>query len=244
MPDTHVPAIDLEKTALFLDFDGTLVDIQDNPDSIFLYQEQMDILTALSVKLNGALAVVSGRDVRDVSKRVPTSLWRVGSHGLETLLPNEKPLSSSSPAPTLLTRQFMSLVEPIHGIRLEQKGEVLALHYRNAPHLGEVLLKRAHEIIADIPDYKVQHGKMVIEAKPHRANKGYVLKTLLSHPPFEDRAPLMVGDDATDEDAICAALSVKGSAIKVGPGESTAPYRLDTPSQVWDWLKRSTYDLT
>jgi trehalose 6-phosphate phosphatase len=243
MPETTVPILHAEQTALFLDFDGTLVDIQDNPDTIFLREDQTRILTDLSGKLNGALAIVSGRDVRDISKRVPASLWRVGSHGLESLEPNEKPRPQSAPAPTALTSAIAALEEPIHGIRMESKGEVLAIHYRNAPHRGEQLFRQITEIVAGFPDYKVQHGKMVIEAKPNRANKGYVLKTLLHYPPFEGRKPVMVGDDATDEDAINAALSVEGSAVKVGPGESTAPYRLESPAQVWDWLERSTHEL-
>ena len=234
---TEPPAISTGQLALFIDFDGTMVPIQDDPATLFLSPAQMQVLDGLHHAMGGALAVVSGRDVRDVSGRVPEGVWRVGSHGLEALPPFEVAASVAAPAPIALVAAFATLETAFDDVRLEIKGEVLALHYRANPDIGPQLLNEAAAIVAEFADYRLQHGKMVIEAKPLRANKGRALTALMQSAPFAGRLPVMVGDDATDEDAINAALSLGGWAVKVGPGLSAAPYRLEAPAQVWRWLE-------
>ncbi|MGB2178897.1 MAG: trehalose-phosphatase, partial [Hyphomonas sp.] len=77
--------------ALFLDFDGTLAGLQDNPDTVFLAPGMDAVLEAIGGRLEGALAILSGRDAGDLARRVPGGLWRIGNHGLIPLAPGVKP---------------------------------------------------------------------------------------------------------------------------------------------------------
>lgn len=222
--------------ALFLDFDGTLVPLQDDPDSVHLSGHQMSCLQAISDRLLQAMAIVSGRDIRDLSRRVPESLWRAGSHGLEICAPGDRMFQEPSSAPASLIVSLQGVVSAHPGARLELKGEVLALHYRHCPHQEAPILSLMTEIMRAYPGYKVQSGKLVAEAKPVRANKGSAIETFLSISPFKGRVPVMLGDDKTDEDAMKVVSRLGGWSVKVGEGESLAQYRLRDTRDVWKWL--------
>jgi len=231
------PPLPLPGAALFLDFDGTLAPIQADPDTVVLPDGGTEILRALSAKLGGALAILSGRDVRDLSKRVPDDVWRAGGHGLEICAPGEKPGARTNAAPEALMDALNTIAAGVEGARLEPKGEVLALHYRAAPEAGLALKAAMEKIIAGTEGYILQPGKMVLEAKPVHANKGITLTRFLETPPFAGLTPVMVGDDATDEDAMAEAIAMGGYGVKVGPGESHGAYGLENPAEVWRWLK-------
>ncbi len=223
--------------ALFLDFDGTLAPIAADPDAVFLPEGGAEILRALAAKLGGALAVLSGRDIRDLAKRVPGSLWRAGGHGLEVCAPGDTPEEFANAAPPALVDALTMIAAGVAGARLELKGEVLALHYRAAPDAGRALQTAMEKIIAGTDGYVLQPGKMVLEAKPIHANKGATLMRFLETAPFAGLTPVMVGDDATDEDAMAQAAAMGGYGVKVGPGESRAAYGLENPAAVWRWLE-------
>ncbi|MEO0467491.1 MAG: trehalose-phosphatase [Pseudomonadota bacterium] len=238
MSDLTHPVVITPETALFLDFDGTLVAIQDDPDLCVLPDGGAQTLVALSAQLGGALAAISGRDVRDLSQRVPLGIWRAGGHGLEMCAPGESP-GDKPETPERLTASLEAAICGLDGVRLEPKGPVVAIHYRAAPRYEGQLVERLQQVVAAMPDYRLQHGKMVFEAKPVGAHKGRALARMMQHPPFEGRRPVMVGDDTTDEDAMIAALELGGAAIKVGPGESVAPIRVNAPSDIWALLETS-----
>ncbi|MEM9232686.1 MAG: trehalose-phosphatase [Pseudomonadota bacterium] len=226
-------------SALFLDFDGTLAPIQDDPDKVFLPEDGEKVLATLHQYLEGALVIISGRDIRDLSARIPEMLWRAGGHGLDICAPGQPPGSIVTEPPKALAAQLRDLALQHEGARLEEKGAVLALHYRAAPEIGESLANTVSDIVKKTSGYVMQHGKMVIETKPLAANKGSTLRTMMEKPEFARRVPVMVGDDVTDEDAMEAALNLGGGAIKVGDGASVATMWLDDPAAVWNWLKRS-----
>lgn len=230
-----VPKLIRPDTALFLDFDGTLAPIQDDPETVEMVDGLAQILMTLSGRLDGALAVISGRGAADLSTRVDTALWRIGTHGLEVCPPGTAAPEPES-APADLIHALDRLVELTPGAWLETKGEVLALHYRQVPHAGISLFELMQDLVAGYAGYTAQHGKMVIEAKPKRANKGRALEAAMQQPPFAGRVPLMIGDDSTDEDAMRAALELGGSAVKVGNEASAAPWRLADPAAVARWL--------
>lgn len=225
--------------ALFVDFDGTLTDIQDNPDRVELPEGGAAVLRDLSERLGGALAILSGRDIVDLGLRVPQALWRIGGHGLDIAAPGEPATRHEGGPPEDLVNHLQALIAQFPGSRLEHKGRVIALHYRQIPDSAEPLLAEMQRLLTAFPDYRLQAGKMVMESKPAGANKGIALRKMMSLPPFADRRPVMIGDDVTDEDAMKAALEIGGIAIKVGEGETVAPYRLDDPQAVWSWLTES-----
>jgi len=224
-------------TALFLDFDGTLAEIGPDPDAIALPEATVADLVRLARRLGGAVAVISGRDLRDLAARTPAGLWRVGTHGLEVLAPGAAPPPPPPAAPEALLAPLRAATA-LPGVRLELKGPVAALHYRAAPRAGPACLAAARAAADALPGHLVQAGKMVVEVKPEAAHKGAALERLCARPPFAGRRPLMLGDDATDEDAMAAALALGGAAVKVGGGDSCAPLRAPDPAAVRAWLAR------
>lgn len=223
--------------ALFLDFDGTLAELGPDPDAIWLPEPTPGDLDALALRIGGAIAVLSGRDLRDLAKRVPSGVWRLGGHGIEVLPPGaEPPPSTLRPHEALLPR--LSDLEHRPGVRIEVKGPVVAIHYRAAPEEGPACLAAAESAARAAPDHVMQAGKMVVEVKPAGAHKGAALRRLMEAPPFAGRRAVMLGDDTTDEDAMRAAIALGGIAVKVGSGETDATFRAPDPQAVRAWLSR------
>lgn len=235
--DEAVPIIAPDQ-ALFLDFDGTLAPLQDDPDTVVLPGHGAELLMALNALMNGAVALISGRGVRDLSARTPNRLWRVGAHGLEICRPGEAARGTGARIPDALLADLKAVIAAFDGVRIEEKGRVAAIHYRQNPQIGPDLFDQLSRLVAGSDTYRIQHGKMVIELKPAGANKGIALKSLCAAPPFQDRIPVMVGDDATDEDAMRAAQDLGGYGVKVGDGPTCASYRLKDPDAVWLWIRK------
>ncbi|MEM1384004.1 MAG: trehalose-phosphatase [Pseudomonadota bacterium] len=219
--------------AVFLDFDGTLVELGPDPDTVWLPEDLSPALSTLSQALGGAVAVISGRDIRDLAQRVPGFLWRAGGHGLEIVPPGEEPGPEPPPPPTaVLTPLRRALDHP--GVRLELKGPVAALHFRAAPAAEAACLSAAEAAAVD--GYRVLPGKCVVEVKPAGADKGRALARMVEHLPFAGRRPVILGDDTTDEDAMEVAQSLGGIGVKVGEGNSVAHRRAPDPVAVRNWL--------
>ena len=226
--------------ALFLDFDGTLAAIQDDPAAVRLPPGGAETLIRLAEALGGALALVSGRDARDLTERVPDSLWRAGNHGGMVLRPGERePAPDAIPAAPPALKRAAERLAGLHGIWVEEKAAVLALHTRENPGAELAILDTLRAVLAEGHPYKLQHGKRIIELKPQGTDKGVAIRRLCEDAPFAGRTPVFVGDDTTDEDGFAAVASLGGHAVKVGDGASSARYRLPGPDGVWSWLEHA-----
>jgi trehalose 6-phosphate phosphatase len=238
MNDETPPHSILEGAALFLDFDGTLVELAEAPDAISISAELAPLLARLGERLEGRIALVSGRSIADLERHLECSGLAVsGSHGLELRLRDGSRIPLAAQHDLSGARERLErLAADAPGLLIEDKPFGIALHYRQAPNEEA----RAMEVMAElasITGLSLQQGKMVIELRPAGADKGDAVRALMAEPDFAGARPLFVGDDLTDEDAFAAAASMGGSGILVGAArESAAQWRLPDVAAVIGWL--------
>ena len=224
--------------ALFLDFDGTLVELAESPEAIRVPEGLRPLLESLSARLGGRVAVISGRAIDDLDRHLGRCGIAVsGSHGLELRFANGGRLPLAVPASLASARaELAGFAAADPRLLVEDKPASVALHFRRAPErAGEVESLAA--VLAERTGLALQPGKMVVELRPHGADKGDALRRLMREPPFAGARPLFVGDDLTDEHAFQAAAELGGGGILVGPPRSTAAaWRLDDVAAVAAWL--------
>lgn len=240
MPDLPPPPVSLlEKAALFLDFDGTLVELAETPDSIRVSPALRPMLDRLRRRLEGRLAIVSGRSLADLERHLPSSgIAFSGSHGLELRLADGTALPLSIPIGLDdVHDRVRTFAAGSEGLIAEEKPAGIALHYRRAPDEA-ARVARFMEALAAERGFFVQHGAMVAELRAAGATKGDALRAFMTEPEFADARPLFVGDDLTDEHAFAAAAELGGAGILVGPPRaSAARFRLDSVAAVATWLE-------
>lgn len=232
------PILD-SRHALFLDFDGTLAPLQDDADAVRLPTGKAELLLQIAERRGGALALISGRDVRDLSARTPGSLYRIGNHGLFSVGPNDEP-------PEVLPTIPESLISNLHALAgrhakafVETKGPVATLHFRACPRFGPAIIDGVRSVVSTTSGYRVKVGNNVVEAIPDGADKGSAVTRAMQGKPFAGRTPVMVGDDTTDEDGFLAAQRLGGFGVKVGTsgGDTVARKYLPDVAAVWEWLR-------
>lgn len=239
MTETPLPELELARgDALFLNLDGTVAELGPDPDAIRIPEETVSALRGLSGALDAAIVFLSGRDVRDLARRTPGFVWRAGGHGLEIVGPGAEIPAPPDSLPGDVLEPLQKVAAQHEGVWLELKGPVSALHYRAAPDAEEACLAAGAAAVEIGEDLVMQPGKMVVEVKPARANKGEALRRICELPEFSGRRPVMIGDDATDEDAMRAAREVQGIGVRVGDGETVATYRAPDPEAVRAWIAR------
>ena len=231
------PAI-LDGAALFLDFDGTLVELAESPDAIRVPPRLAPLLDRLRRKLDGRLAIVSGRAIEALERHVPLSgIAFSGSHGLELQLADGTTLPLSVPIGLGdVHERVKRFAESAEGLLAEEKPAGIALHYRRAPDEANRVEAFMEELAAE-RGWSIQRGNMVVELRPHGATKGDAVRAFMTEPDFAGARPVFVGDDLTDEHGFEAAAALGGAGILVGPERDTAArYRLDSVAAVAGWL--------
>lgn len=223
--------------ALFLDFDGTLIDIAPTPDGIAVPDHLAERLTALSERLDGRLALISGRAIVDLQRHLGDfRLVAAGSHGVDCRAADGSSIGEepNGMSPSLLEEVQVFVAEK--GLTQEDKPHGAALHYRTDPSLEEEVLDFARRK-ADEHGLDLKRGKCVVELVSPGANKGAAVHRIMDAEPFAGSRPVFVGDDVTDEDGMAAAQEYGGFGIAVGERDSAqAKYSLATPAAVHHWL--------
>jgi trehalose 6-phosphate phosphatase len=231
-------------TALFFDFDGTLVDIAATPDAVFVSAELRDALARLRDKLDGAVALVSGRSIATLDRHfAPLIFDAAGLHGLEVRVAGrmlEREPSSHrlrSAVEHLRTR----VIEWPHAI-IEDKIQSVAVHWRLAPDAEAPIRDLLENLLVALgEDFRIQWGKAVAEILPVGYHKGGAIDVLMDLPPFAARTPIVFGDDVTDEDAFRIVNARGGYSVKVGPEQSAATFHLpharDVRALVMQWAE-------
>lgn len=239
--DAPVPAPPLislgDRIGLFLDLDGVLAAIEPHPDKVVPTVERTALLTKLMHRLEGRLAIISGRTISEIDRicagAVPTV---AGIHGLEMRTAGRMESVSIVQMPAQVMEVARAFAAAHPQIYLEDKGVAVAIHYRDAPELrGEVqtLANRMGRKLG----LAVQSGHCVEEVRLAGPDKGDALIEIMEQPAFKDCTPVMLGDDLTDEAGFAAAMSRAGFGIRVKPhGLTCAQYGLADVDQVFVWL--------
>ena len=241
------PTLD-RQAALFVDVDGTLLEIALRPELVEVPAGLPALLGRLSRQRGGALALVSGRGLADLDRLFAP--WRgaaAGLHGAErrradsSLAPSGETPEDHAAAAALdrLRPPLIDFVARLPGVRLEDKGRTVALHYREAPERAAEIGDLAAGLVRDSGDrLRLIVGKMVVELQPRCHGKDRAIAAFLAEPPFGGRLPVFLGDDTTDEDGFSEINRRGGVSIRVGaPGPATAAsYALPSVAETLDWL--------
>jgi trehalose 6-phosphate phosphatase len=239
IPKAPPPALDVRAHALFLDLDGTLVDIAAHPDDVVAGAALRDLLARLSDAMDGALALITGRTIESADRVLSGAVANIaGVHGFEQRLRGDLTRADDDLAPlTAAAAEARALAQSgALDARLEDKTSGLALHFRHAPQAA-AQVRRAAEHLAEKHGLSLIEGKMVVELTLGVRNKGDAVAAFLAEPPFAGRTPIAVGDDVTDEDAFRAARNAGGAGVLVGqPRPSAASHLLGDSRSVSAWL--------
>lgn len=234
---------DLDRTAIFLDVDGTLLDIAPTPLEVYVPDSLRNTLYALWQQLDGAIAFISGRPIAELDRIFdPLRLPAVGGHGAEIRFVPKGEIRRSRVA-TLddeLRAEFAQIGRIDKGIIVEDKGYSLAIHYRLAPDYGAEIMKNVVAICKNerCDSLEVLPGKLVVEIKPGGYDKGTGLREMMSDENFKGRRPIFIGDDVTDNAAFAALPEFDGTGFSVGGIVKGATFNFDGPQDVRAWLQR------
>ena len=241
MTEQPPPFADPSKHALFLDFDGTLVGFADDPEAVEIGPDLVADLGRLAGCFGGALALVSGRAIASLDRLLaPARLPAAGVHGLE-IRRTDRVESNAQEAARLASarRHLRTAIAPGDPISVEDKGGAIVLHFRTAPAEADRARGIAKQAASTDRQLVAVDGHAIAEIRPRAVTKAGAIGNFMHGPPFSGRLPVFVGDDVTDEDGFRAVIDAGGFAVKVGPGETAAGYRLADVPAVHAWLRRT-----
>lgn len=239
--DPSPPHVRAGDTSLFLDFDGTLVELADRPDAVSVDPDLASLLDRLAGCLDGRVAIVSGRSVAQLDAMlgpVAARLALVGSHGAEVRVAGGEVLAPARPA--LLDEAealFVATFRGEDGVIVEVKSLGVAIHYRLDPSAA-ARAKVLAETFAARHGLLVQEGKMMVEVRVGGHDKGSGIAALMDGAPFAGRRPVFLGDDVTDEPGFAQVRGMGGFGVLVGASRPTeARHRLTEVAAVHGWLR-------
>ncbi len=238
---------------LFLDYDGTLSPIMARPSMARLTFQQREGLKELSHQPGIRLAVISGRALLDVKKRVGVpGLVYAGNHGLELEGPKIRHVHPIAEEFKRLAKKLVDRLQLAYAllpeILVESKTYSISVHYRQVPddkvEFAKMILFKEIGNYLGKSQVVLAEGKKVWEIRPPTEwNKGktvlWLLARLMAHT-GKRVLPVYIGDDVTDEDAF-KALKKNGITIKVADDlkqASAAQYYLWSPEDVFEFIRR------
>ncbi len=223
-------------SALFLDVDGTLLEIAARPEEVVVPRGLPALLDELSRKLGGALAIVSGRSLPDIDRLLdPFCSSAAGEHGAELRYADGR--LEEAPKGLRVPVTWRSAIEAgiAHwpGVRAEEKPHGVTVHYRLAPERGDEVWRMMRALVPDDhPWFRLLPAREAVEIGLRASSKGQAVERLMTQAEFQGRRPIFVGDDFTDEAGISVARDMGGVGLRVGEVFG------GDPAQVRAWLKR------
>lgn len=237
--------------ALFLDFDGTLVEIAPRPDQVVVDPDLGPALERLRDRLGGALAVVTGRPIGVIDDFLAPARFDVaGLHGVERRAGTRVTGGRAEDHPELRARigPLCAAVAGLQSVLIEDKGASVAVHWRLAtPADAEQAEAAVKSVAADLgAAYRLQLGKAVGEIVPASAMKGSAIRAFSLEPPYAGRRAIFLGDDLTDEKAFATVNEDGGVSVRIGSADTIATRRLGNPEEVrallYDWANGGPID--
>jgi trehalose 6-phosphate phosphatase len=238
-------AAELDKSAigLFLDVDGTLLELASTPDAVEVPNALLEELSSVERRLAGAVALVSGRPIEELDKLFePLRLRASGVHGAEIRYSPGGPSRSLTPhrLPDKAWRRLSHLLEDFPGAFAENKGASFAVHYRSAgegaDRLRDALLEFKKQF-AELP-LELIGGRLVFEIKLAGFDKGKAIECFMARPPFAGRRPIFIADDRVDRPGFEKALALGGLALSVGAKLPGVSGWFANPKALRHWLER------
>ncbi|MDP6390383.1 MAG: trehalose-phosphatase [Alphaproteobacteria bacterium] len=235
LPDSE----DAPGWALFLDVDGTLLQIAETPGAVEVSARLRDLLERLEPALGGALALISGRSIANLDRLFGSlGLAVAGQHGMERRDAAGGMHHAEDDGVLESLRGPLEAFAEVHpGVVLEDKGRSMGLHYRQAPEAENAARAFIRQFAEKRDDVNILDGRMIFDIKPAHVDKGTAIATFMLAPPFAGCRPVFIGDDATDEQGFPVVNEMDGISVRVGDGaETAATYRLMGVDAVLDWL--------
>jgi len=228
---------DLDRTnALFLDLDGTLLEIAATPESVVVPPNLPGLLASLHALLGGAVAIVTGRSIGVVdSLLTPFSATAAGEHGVALRYQDGtvEEMPHGVAVPQAWREALEAAAERWPGVLIEPKPHGVAVHYRLVPERGNDVWRLVRALVLqDHPWFRLIPAREAVEIGPRAASKGHAVERLMAQAPFHGRRPIFVGDDFTDEAGMDAARQLGGEGLRV------AEVFGGDPAEVRAWLAR------
>lgn len=224
----------------FLDYDGTLAPIVEDPEAAVPHPEAPELLRALEARY--PVWIVTGRDLRALSSFLDQSLPAIGLHGAQEGIIGGQVQELMSDEAARELRTLRQSMPSLKGLRVEEKNQAFAVHYRAVDDEAEAL-DRLSSWLDGMPEIlDAIWGKKVVEVRPRALTKGTAVRRIAER--YPDRTPVYLGDDTTDEDAFAALDELDRDAVtvRVGEEETQAAYRLATPDDVIGYLRAYVAD--
>lgn len=242
MMPTDWPVFAAESSALFFDFDGTLVPFGGGRDAgPWMATDLPDLLTRAQAKLGGAVAIVTGRGIAEMEALIlPARLAVSGTHGAEVRpAPEaERVVDVDGGDLTAMTAEIAAWAADKPGLIVLEKPLSTVIIYHQRPDLEAEILALAERVAAAHPGFVPEPQRRLVEIKPAGADKGRGIARLMAEPCFAGRRPVFFGDDLPDEAGFAAVNAMGGVSVKVGAGETAATHRIAGPERVIEGLRR------
>lgn len=229
------------ETALFLDVDGTLLELARHPDAVQVPDSLRDVLRDAERRLGGALALISGRPIAQLDRLLaPPRLPASGLHGAEIRYAADAPSDPLTRAslPPRLVAAIDKLVPFYPGAFVEHKPVGLAVHYRQAADVADELVAALGALMRETadPSLELMRGRSVVEIKPRGYDKGGAIARFMGRPPFAARTPVFIADEEIDRPGFDAVQALGGLAYSVGTALPGLSGCFASPGALRDWL--------
>jgi trehalose 6-phosphate phosphatase len=229
----------MEDCCLFLDIDGTLLDLAPRPQDVVVPEALRDSLAKAARLCGGAIALVSGRTIEDIDGLFnPLKLRAAGVHGAEVRYDPDGPVehSGEEALPEAAWLALQPVLERFPGTFAENKRFAFALHYQPDVHDVIALQAALRDYLGLWPGLIILPGRWIFEIKRRSHEKGMAIARFMQRQPFRGRKPIFLGDDTTDEAGFAAVMAMQGRAYSVGKAIAGLSGSFAAPAQVRQWL--------